>query len=77
MQNLRTSSVCIVTKLDECAALGGLIGALCQFDVPLLYTAAGQEIPDDIALASGSELIAKAVKLARSPERAQTHLQGA
>lgn len=59
---------CIMTKLDECASLGEAFGALTAGQVPLLYSAAGQEIPDDIHLASASELIAQAVKLARNYE---------
>ena len=59
---------CIMTKLDECASLGEAFGALTAGQVPLLYSAAGQEIPDDIHLASASELVAQAVKLARNYE---------
>lgn len=56
---------CIFTKLDECANLGEAFSALCFADIPLVYTSAGQEIPDDIHVASGSDLVAQAVKLAR------------
>lgn len=56
----------IITKLDECASLGEAFGALACGHVPLLYSTAGQEIPDDIAVANPSELIALAIKLARN-----------
>ncbi|WP_053980886.1 flagellar biosynthesis protein FlhF [Marinagarivorans algicola] len=59
---------CIMTKLDECASLGEAFGALSDGRVPLLYSAAGQEIPDDIQLASATNLVALAVKLARNDE---------
>ena len=63
---------CIFTKLDECASLGEAFGALCASDIPVLYSAAGQEIPDDIQVASSSDLIAQAVKLARQFEGVST-----
>ncbi|HEY7771549.1 MAG TPA: flagellar biosynthesis protein FlhF [Marinagarivorans sp.] len=59
---------CIFTKLDECASLGEAFGAICSNESPVLYTAAGQEIPDDIHVVSSSDLIAQAVKLARQYE---------
>lgn len=59
---------CIFTKLDECASLGEAFGAVCSHEVPMLYTAAGQEIPDDIHVVSSSDLVAQAVKLARQYE---------
>ncbi|MDZ7925148.1 MAG: flagellar biosynthesis protein FlhF [Marinagarivorans sp.] len=59
---------CIFTKLDECASLGEAFGAVCSTDTPLLYSAAGQEIPDDIHIVSATDLIAQAVKLARQNE---------
>ena len=59
---------CIFTKLDECASLGEAFGAVCSTNTPLLYSAAGQEIPDDIHVVSATDLIAQAVKLARQNE---------
>lgn len=61
----------ILTKLDESASLGEAFGPLCTGGVPILYTSSGQEIPDDIQLASASDLVAEAVKLARQAEGGQ------
>lgn len=58
----------VLTKLDESASLGEAFGPLCSANIPILYTSAGQEIPDDIQLASATDLIAEAVKLARQAE---------
>jgi flagellar biosynthesis protein FlhF len=59
---------CIFTKLDECVSLGEAIGAICSSAAPIIYTAAGQEIPDDIQVVSSTELISTAAKLARQFE---------
>ncbi len=56
---------CVLTKLDETLSLGESVGVLAEVRLPLWYTAAGQEIPDDLAPASASDLIAQLVKLSR------------
>lgn len=38
----------VVTKLDECAAMGRLYGCLRRHRLPLNYLTNGQEVPDDI-----------------------------
>ena len=58
----------VLTKLDESASLGEAFGPLCLGNTPIVYTSAGQEIPDDIQLASATDLVAEAVKLARQSE---------
>lgn len=58
----------VLTKLDESASLGEAFGPLCLGNTPIVYTSAGQEIPDDIQLASATDLVAEAVKLARQAE---------
>ena len=65
---------CIFTKLDECASLGEAFGAVCSHEVPVLYSAAGQEIPDDIHVVSSSDLVAQAVKLARQYDNSRQTL---
>ncbi|MAZ88218.1 MAG: flagellar biosynthesis protein FlhF [Cellvibrionaceae bacterium] len=57
---------CILTKLDEAATLGEAISALTEHQLPLCYTTDGQEIPQDIQLAKGHKLVAKAVSLMKS-----------
>jgi flagellar biosynthesis protein FlhF len=41
----------VVTKLDECAAMGRLYGCLRRHHLPLNYITTGQEVPDDIVAA--------------------------
>lgn len=57
---------CILTKLDEAASLGEAISVLIEHQLPVCYTTDGQEIPQDIQVAKGHKLVAKAVNLMRS-----------
>lgn len=57
---------CVLTKLDEAASLGEAISVLLERDIPLAYTTDGQEIPRDIAPASGHKVVAAAVALLKS-----------
>jgi len=41
----------VITKLDECAAMGRLYGCLRRHHLPLNYLTTGQEVPDDIVAA--------------------------
>jgi flagellar biosynthesis protein FlhF len=41
----------VITKLDECAAMGRLYGCLRRHRLPLNYLTMGQEVPDDIVAA--------------------------
>ncbi|WP_020209484.1 flagellar biosynthesis protein FlhF [Gilvimarinus chinensis] len=56
---------CIITKLDEAASLGEALECTMQAGLPIAYTCDGQDVPDDIDLARGHKLIAKAVQLAQ------------
>lgn len=56
---------CVLTKLDEAGSLGESISLLIGSGVPLCYTAAGQAIPGDIALANGKALVTQAIALAK------------
>lgn len=47
----------VVTKLDECAAMGRLYGCLRRHRLPLNYLTIGQEVPNDI-IAADPALIA-------------------
>ncbi|BFM11757.1 flagellar biosynthesis protein FlhF [Simiduia litorea] len=55
-------SAVILTKLDETPSLGEAIGLLLQHRLPLAYTTDGQEIPADIQIAKGHQVVAKAAQ---------------
>jgi flagellar biosynthesis protein FlhF len=57
---------CVLTKLDEAASLGECINLLAETNMPLLYTANGQDIPNDIASGNGRELVKSAIQLAKT-----------
>ncbi len=57
---------CILTKLDEAATLGEAISVVIEHQLPVCYTTDGQEIPQDIQVAKGHKLVAKAVGLMKS-----------
>ena len=48
---------CIVTKLDECLSLGGILSALAETGVPVSYFTHGQRVPEDIKLATRHQLL--------------------
>lgn len=59
----------IVTKLDEAESLGGVIGALAQYQMPLAFSTDGQEVPDDLQIGSPYELVRRGIALMReTPE---------
>ncbi|MDN3639874.1 flagellar biosynthesis protein FlhF [Simiduia curdlanivorans] len=64
-------SAVILTKLDETPSLGEAIGLLLQHRLPLAYTTDGQEIPADIQIAKGHQVVAKAAQFG-----AQSHVEG-
>lgn len=55
---------CVITKVDESATLGEVLGLAMQQGLPVAYLADGQRIPDDIARAVGHQLVSRAVSLA-------------
>lgn len=55
---------CVITKVDEAATLGEVLGLAMQQGLPVAYLADGQRIPDDIARAVGHQLVSRAVSLA-------------
>jgi flagellar biosynthesis protein FlhF len=58
------ASSCVVTKLDECASLGGLLSAVIRARVPVSYISEGQRIPDDLRVARALDLVSTSVLLA-------------
>jgi flagellar biosynthesis protein FlhF len=59
---------CVLTKLDECASLGEVISVILQSQLPLAYFSKGQNIPDDIEIARGHQLVTKAVSLLKKDQ---------
>lgn len=57
---------CILTKVDETASLGEALSVVMRQGIPVTYTTDGQDIPKDIAVASGHALVAKAVALLKA-----------
>lgn len=64
---------CVLTKLDDTASLGEALGVVLEHRLPVVYITDGQDIPQDIALARGHKLAAKAAALLKaSSGRQQT-----
>ncbi len=53
----------VVTKLDETRSLGEVLGVVMRERLPLAYSTDGQEIPDDLSIASADALVVRAVLL--------------
>jgi flagellar biosynthesis protein FlhF len=58
----------ILTKTDEAAALGGMVSALLEANLPLAYTTDGQRVPEDIQVARSDRLIRQAVDMTQQTE---------
>ncbi|WP_100655791.1 flagellar biosynthesis protein FlhF [Alteromonas flava] len=54
---------CIFTKLDECYSLGEMLSVAINYNLPLSFVTDGQKVPEDIASASGKNLISLAARL--------------
>ncbi|GAA5316926.1 MAG: hypothetical protein AseanaTS_21300 [Candidatus Pelagadaptatus aseana] len=65
---------CIVTKLDDTASLGDALSVIMEHQLPVFYTTDGQEIPQDLHVAKGHQLVARAVSLLKD---GQVYAQGA
>jgi len=63
----RMVKACVLTKLDEAASLGEAISVILERQIPVAYTTDGQEIPKDIAHASGHKIVAAAVAMLKQP----------
>jgi flagellar biosynthesis protein FlhF len=57
-------SGCVLTKLDEAAALGPIVSAVVEANMPVAYLSAGQQIPDDLETPLARQLIDKTIALA-------------
>jgi flagellar biosynthesis protein FlhF len=47
----------IISKFDETRHLGGLLNFMLLYDIPMSYFSVGQEVPDDLKLASKEYLL--------------------
>jgi flagellar biosynthesis protein FlhF len=56
---------CILTHVDECTSLGGLLAALMESAVPVAYTVAGNRLLDDLRPARPDTLVELARELLR------------
>jgi flagellar biosynthesis protein FlhF len=59
----------LVTKLDEAAALGGILSLAIRHHLPIAYLSDGQRVPEDLHLASPKRfwLMHSAIKLTQDP----------
>jgi flagellar biosynthesis protein FlhF len=59
---------CIMTKLDEAASLGGLLGLAISQRLPVAYLTDGPRIPDDLQVPRSHQLVSRAVGLQSAEE---------
>lgn len=53
----------IVTKMDECTSLGGLVSSAIESELPLSYICDGQQVPEDIHKVDTHKMISRCVAL--------------
>jgi flagellar biosynthesis protein FlhF len=56
----------VITHLDECSSLGGVLTALIEHRLPLAYTLGGARLLDDLKPARGDDLISMAAELTQA-----------
>lgn len=66
----------IITKLDECGSLGGLLSVLMKHQLSAAYITDGQRVPEDIHVARSHNLISSAITIA-SQQQIETGDQAA
>ena len=57
---------CCLTKLDEAATLGPALSAVAAARLPVAYVTAGQQVPDDIAVATPEKLCAELINMGKA-----------
>jgi flagellar biosynthesis protein FlhF len=57
---------CCLTKLDEAASLGPAVSALAESRLPVAYLSAGQQVPDDLEVATRSALLEQFVAMGKA-----------
>jgi flagellar biosynthesis protein FlhF len=58
----------ILTKMDEAACLGGALSVIIKQHLPLVFTANGQRVPEDLHPARARDLVQQAAALAADRE---------
>ncbi|PCH58211.1 MAG: flagellar biosynthesis protein FlhF, partial [SAR86 cluster bacterium] len=61
-------SATVITKVDDTASIGECLSLATEKQLPIAYETHGQNIPDDIAVAHGTQLVNKAVELSQRLE---------
>jgi flagellar biosynthesis protein FlhF len=56
---------CIITHVDECTSLGGLLSTVIERGIPVAYTMEGSRLLDDLRPARADTLLESAIGLAR------------
>ncbi len=62
----------IITKIDEAFSLGDVLSVTICHQLPITYVSAGRKIPEDLQPARMTDLLARAMSLARSSESTDT-----
>ncbi|MDO6543584.1 flagellar biosynthesis protein FlhF [Photobacterium sanguinicancri] len=66
-------SGCVLTKLDEALSLGEVMCVTIENALPIAYLADGQRVPEDIKVATGKFLVARANELLEQEISQQPH----
>ncbi len=61
----------VLTKLDECTRLGGALSVALEHQLPLTVLCDGQRVPEDFHLARASDVVLRAMQVARKPSAAE------
>ncbi len=59
---------CILTKVDECVSLGGVLSVVAERELPVAYVSDGQRVPEDIHPARAEGLVERAAGLVAGGE---------
>ena len=59
---------CILTKLDECVSLGGVLSVIIRQQLPVAYLSDGQRVPEDIQPARAERLVERGALLLQESE---------
>lgn len=54
---------CVVTKVDECTCLGGVLSVSVRQQLPIAWLSDGQRVPEDLRAAEADDLVARAVQI--------------
>ncbi len=60
---------CILTKLDECVSLGGVLSVVVKQRLPVAYLSDGQRVPEDIHPARAEKLVERGIRLMQESEQ--------